>query len=265
MTKARDLANASTALSAVSATELGYLDGVTSAVQTQVDAKLATTTAASTYVPNTLTTTTGDIIYASGANTPARLGIGGTGQVMTVAGGVPSWATAAAGGSSFTELAATATTSGTSVTVSGLSGYNTLFCYFEGISMATANVDLVVTFNGDTANNYYGYTGRFQLGSGGIPTLYGITNAPYPRLNAGVCANVADTLGGYMQIFGANSTGPKVGTLNVWPASTTANSTAYPQGFRYAGTSVISSITVASNSGAANFDAGTFRVLGATV
>ena len=41
MTKARDLANASTALSAVSATELGYLDGVTSAVQTQINAKAA--------------------------------------------------------------------------------------------------------------------------------------------------------------------------------------------------------------------------------
>jgi hypothetical protein len=39
MTKARDLANASTALSAVSATELGYVDGVTSAIQTQLDAK----------------------------------------------------------------------------------------------------------------------------------------------------------------------------------------------------------------------------------
>jgi hypothetical protein len=39
MTKARDLANGATALSAVSPTELGYLDGVTSAVQTQIDAK----------------------------------------------------------------------------------------------------------------------------------------------------------------------------------------------------------------------------------
>ena len=37
MSKARDLANAATALSAVSATELGYLDGVTSAVQTQIN------------------------------------------------------------------------------------------------------------------------------------------------------------------------------------------------------------------------------------
>ena len=37
--------------STVSATELGYLDGVTSAVQTQLDAKLGTSTAASTYAP----------------------------------------------------------------------------------------------------------------------------------------------------------------------------------------------------------------------
>jgi hypothetical protein len=58
MTKARDLANASTALSAVSATELGYLDGVTSAVQTQMDTKLATTTAASTYLASATAATT---------------------------------------------------------------------------------------------------------------------------------------------------------------------------------------------------------------
>jgi hypothetical protein len=41
MSKARDLANAGTALTSVSATELGYLDGVTSAVQTQINAKQA--------------------------------------------------------------------------------------------------------------------------------------------------------------------------------------------------------------------------------
>jgi len=37
-------------------------------------------------------TTTGDIYYASGANTPARLGIGSTSQVLTVSGGLPVWA-----------------------------------------------------------------------------------------------------------------------------------------------------------------------------
>jgi hypothetical protein len=44
-------------------------------------------------------TTLGDIEYRSStANTNTRLAIGSTGQVLTVAGGVPSWATPAAGG-----------------------------------------------------------------------------------------------------------------------------------------------------------------------
>ena len=44
-------------------------------------------------------TTTGDTIYSSSGSTPARLGIGSTGQVLTVAAGIPSWATPAAGSS----------------------------------------------------------------------------------------------------------------------------------------------------------------------
>jgi hypothetical protein len=38
-------------------------------------------------------TTTGDIIYEASASTAARLPVGTTGQVLTVAGGIPSWAT----------------------------------------------------------------------------------------------------------------------------------------------------------------------------
>ena len=45
--------------STVSATELGYLDGVTSAIQTQIDSKLATSTASSTYAPIASPTFTG--------------------------------------------------------------------------------------------------------------------------------------------------------------------------------------------------------------
>ena len=44
-------------------------------------------------------TTLGDIEYrSSSANTNTRLGIGATGQVLTVSGGVPSWATPSGGG-----------------------------------------------------------------------------------------------------------------------------------------------------------------------
>lgn len=46
-------------------------------------------------VPKSTLTTTGDTFYASAANTPARLAIGSTGQVLTVASGLPSWATPA--------------------------------------------------------------------------------------------------------------------------------------------------------------------------
>jgi hypothetical protein len=88
MTKARDIASAAPAPSTVSATELGYLDGVTSAIQTQLDAKTAKSTL----------TTTGDIYYASSANTPARLAIGSTSDVLTVVAGVPGWAAPAGGG-----------------------------------------------------------------------------------------------------------------------------------------------------------------------
>jgi hypothetical protein len=145
MTKARDLANASTALSAVSATELGYLDGVTSAIQTQfsnisgskadpteptsptdgmiwIDTDGSVTDAQ--YIAKDVITTTGDIIYASGANTPARLGIGSSAQVLTVSGGVPAWAAPAGGGKLLQLVSATYSTetdlSTTTYTDSGL-------------------------------------------------------------------------------------------------------------------------------------------------
>ena len=54
-------------------------------------------------------TTTGDTIYSSSGSTPARLGIGSTGQVLTVAAGVPSWATPASG-STFVGCALTRST-----------------------------------------------------------------------------------------------------------------------------------------------------------
>lgn len=72
------------AVATTTAAEIGFVNGVTSAIQTQLDAKTAKATL----------TTTGDIYYASSANTPARLGIGSTGQALIVSGGIPAWGTA---------------------------------------------------------------------------------------------------------------------------------------------------------------------------
>jgi hypothetical protein len=58
-------------------------------------------------------TTTGDTIYSSSGSTPARLGIGSTGNVLTVAGGVPTWAAPAGGGKVLQVVQAQSTTSTT--------------------------------------------------------------------------------------------------------------------------------------------------------
>ncbi len=52
----------------------------------------------------------GDMLYATGADTPARLAIGSSAQVLTVSSGVPAWATPAAGGKVLQVVQATTTT-----------------------------------------------------------------------------------------------------------------------------------------------------------
>ena len=72
-------------------------------------------------------TTTGDTIYSSSGSTPARLGIGTAGQVLTVNSGAtaPEWKTAGGGGKVLQVVSATTTTqtsvASTTMTDSGLS------------------------------------------------------------------------------------------------------------------------------------------------
>lgn len=82
----------------------GTSGAVTLSINTAVTADLTT---AQTLTNKTLTspalttptvstlTTNGDLVYGTGSGALARLGIGSTSQVLTVAGGLPSWATPA--------------------------------------------------------------------------------------------------------------------------------------------------------------------------
>ena len=93
-------------------------------------------------------TTTGDTIYSSSGTTQARLPIGSTGQVLTVAAGVPSWATAATGGMT---LLSTTTLSGATTTISSISGaYKQLIAFIELPQNATADGQFRIAPNGDT-------------------------------------------------------------------------------------------------------------------
>ena len=110
-----------------------------------------------------LLTTTGDTYYASAAGTPARLGVGTTGQVLTVASGLPSWATPAGGASgltlirraSFSNVATTTTSFDTVFS----STYKTYLVVVETVAAATNGDDFQFQLrNGSTtiATDYYG-------------------------------------------------------------------------------------------------------------
>jgi hypothetical protein len=67
-------------------------------------------------VPKSTVTTAGDVIYATGSAAVTRLGIGSTGQVLTVTGGVPVWAAPAGGGKVLQVVQGTTATSTTIAT-----------------------------------------------------------------------------------------------------------------------------------------------------
>ncbi len=96
-------------------------------------------------------TTLGDIEYRSStANTNTRLPIGTTGQVLTVSGGVPAWAS---GGAPDLVQIATGSMSGTSVSITGLSTYNDIYIqvYNAGCS---SDYSYRMRINSNTGNNY---------------------------------------------------------------------------------------------------------------
>jgi hypothetical protein len=101
-------------------------------------------------------TATGDTIYSSSGSTPAALAIGTTGQILTVAAGLPSWASATTG--SIT-LLSTTTLSGTSTTISSISqSYKNLVFIIRNLAVSAT---CSVSFQANGNNNSGFFTGKF--------------------------------------------------------------------------------------------------------
>jgi len=206
-------------------------------------------------------TTLGDIEYRSStANTNTRLAIGSTGNVLTVSGGVPTWAAPAGGSDNFTLINAggTSLTSATEITVSGISGKNKLLIYCIGASTTSSYFGMGLRLNADsTANNYTGF-GINNSSSAGAQYNQGIGSIGYWDIF--YTGTPASSNGNFVAtIEGTNTSGIKP----IQVASTAGGSSPEPYNFTgyYAGSSAISSITLISSSG--NFDAGTVYVYGA--
>lgn len=286
MTKSRDLANAATALNAVTATEIGYVDGVTSAIQTQLNAKQAVvsgvndteigyldgvTSAIQTQLDaktaKSTLTTTGDIYYASSANTPARLGIGSTGNVLTVASGIPSWAAPASSSLNLT-LLSTTSASGNNLTIN-VSPYNCYVVVLKDLSSQDSNDMFTFRPNGNsTAANYKSQLHHIIKSIGqtipaytdiGTESLNG-NSAFYYIAKKGNSSSSTNYVNGIITIWGGAGTGEKI-----FQYTTTTSNTNNYNGYGANGQGVwgnsatLTSLVFSVNN---NFNGGTIDIYG---
>jgi hypothetical protein len=183
----------------------------------------------------------GDLVVGSATNDSGVLPIGTTGQVLTVASGTASWATPGGAGSNWSLLNAGGTTlSGTTTTVSGISGADKIMIVVAAGSGLASGDQCRVRFNSDSGANYningVRWAGSFftTISSFGDTSLLLAQNG-----------SSGGSITGYVQLSGCNSSGLKVYTLAGGTNSTASED--HWHGATYNSASTISSISIISS------------------
>ena len=157
----------------------------------------------------TAITTAGDTLYGTGSGTFSRLGIGTTGQVLTVASGVPSWATPASGAASFVGCKLTSsaspsiatatyvalawngedfdtdafhdnTTNNTRITIpTGKAGKYQVTGLVEGGNVAVGYMNTIIRKNGTTDELAFAATNSTQYPSGLVSGILNLAVGDY--------------------------------------------------------------------------------------
>ena len=202
----------------------------------------------------------GDLISATAADTPARLAVGANDTVLTADSSTSTGLKWAAPSSGSMTLLSTTTLSGSSTTVSSISGaYQDLYVLVTGMTNATANGSFRVAINGATGSS--SSTGIFYANAaGGSFTLYNDYTSRYAGNNSGLLRTDANN--SYMlTIFDyASSTAPKpYQNILTGLDGNSSNYIQQGQGGYNANTAVTS--LVFSNAGG-NWSTGTVRVYG---
>jgi hypothetical protein len=113
-------------------------------------------------------TTTGDIIYSSPGSTPVRLGIGSTDDVLTVAGGVPTWAAPSGGGMDL--LATIDASAATGVSFTSINGtYDHLLLIWQGVFQSSTTTFFNIKVNSSSTG--YSWMGA-DISGGSLATAY---------------------------------------------------------------------------------------------
>ena len=246
-------------------TSTGDIEGVTAGVGISGGGTTGTVT-----ITNTMATAIdakGDLVAGTGADTFSRLAIGSNNQVLTADSAAATgmkWAAAPASLANYSLITNAGMGSGTSsVTFTGLSGYNTIMFLVKNLNASVSNSTISFRFNSDaTAANYLAQAFKLNSPSSyAASNLQGYNNGGDDKIQLmRLGANSNFDGNGFVQVLGANSTGGKVLTYAAAAMGNSTGSTGFSGGGAYLGTSVISSITFLSGSG--NLDGGEIFIYG---
>jgi hypothetical protein len=206
-------------------------------------------------------TTTGDTIYSSSGSTPARLGIGTTGQVLAVSAGLPAWTTPASGSMTLINSGGT-TLTGSLVTISSIPAtYKDLKIEVKNYRPAVSNELLRMRVNLDTTADVYGGRTLGLRDSNELWASYGYTSWDISV----EMTSTADNQGYFVVYLNdyANTTTFKIAQNSSIANATTNPTTAYAsnsQNLFYKPTTAINSVSFLTSSG--NMTSGTAYVYG---
>jgi hypothetical protein len=212
----------------------------------------------------TLLTTKGDIIVATGNATLVRQGVGANGTVLTAnsaqADGVEWVAPSAPANFS---LIGSASLSGSTTTISGISGMNQLYVLINNASTTGGGDALRLRINTDTGANYDEFRGEV-LGNTSWAATNVNGNANLSNTNILLTVTSNSGAGGYFGgalINGCNTAGNKMVQYSGGSAAGGGMGQYVVSGFgRYVSSSTVSSVSF--NTSANSFDSGTMFVYG---
>jgi hypothetical protein len=222
------------------------------------------------FIADTIVDAKGDIIAATAADTVSRLAVGANDTVLTADSSTATglkWATPGAAATSYALIntGGTALTGASTITVSGLSGYNKLMVLITDASSASGDSDFSWRINADTGATAYQYatgpslTFNSTYASGNFGAGFSQGDQIYFAKMSG---STSSTVSGGLLIDGSNSSGIKI-LQSLASGSAAGNNGHQAQIISgvYTGTSVVSSVSVLSTAG--NFDNGTLFIYGA--